>query len=99
MRRRRFGLVFLEQSLRRIVRRVRQHRRIPDEERLLLALRRLPPQEDLLELSHDEIERRRLYPFSRMPSGLLDVLDEDEIRDLAAYVLSGANPASPEFQR
>mgnify|MGYP001423479279 CR=1 FL=1 len=28
-----------------------------------------------------------------------DVLSEDDVRDLAAYVLSGANPASPEFSK
>ncbi len=64
-----------------------------------VTLRRLPPQEDALDFARSEIERRRPYPMSRMPSGLLDVLAEDEIRDLAAYILSGANPNSAEFQK
>ena len=64
-----------------------------------ITLRRLPPQEDAIDLAPTDIERRRPYPMSRMPSGLLDVLDEDEIRDLAAYVLSGANPSSAEFRK
>lgn len=64
-----------------------------------ITLRRLPPQEDTIDLAREQIERRRLYPYSRMPAGLLDVLSEDDVRDLAAYVLSGANPASPEFSK
>ena len=64
-----------------------------------VTIRRLPPQEDAIDLAPSEIERRRPYPMSRMPAGLLDVLDEDEIRDLAAYVLSGANPESAEFRK
>ena len=64
-----------------------------------ITLRRLPPQEDTIDLAREQIERRRLYPFSRMPAGLLDVLSEDDVRDLGAYVLSGANPASPEFSK
>jgi mono/diheme cytochrome c family protein len=64
-----------------------------------VTLRRQPPQEDALDFARSEIERRRPYPMSRMPSGLLDVLSEDEIRDLAAYILSGANPDSVEFKQ
>jgi len=73
--------------------------RIERDETDGVTLRRLPPQDDAIDLAPSEIERRRPYPMSRMPSGLLDVLDEDEIRDLAAYVLSGANPSSAEFRK
>ncbi|MCC7011447.1 MAG: DUF1080 domain-containing protein [Planctomycetes bacterium] len=71
--------------------------RIEHEDGAGLRLRRLPPQEDLLELAPSDIERRRLHPISRMPSGLLDVLTLDEILDLAAYVLAGGSPEAPYF--
>lgn len=73
--------------------------RIERDDATGITLRRLPPQEDTLDLAREQIERRRLYPYSRMPAGLLDVLSEDDLRDLAAFVLSGANPASPEFRK
>ncbi len=53
----------------------------------VLKLRRLPPQEDLLEFKRDEIAARRPHPLSRMPSGLIDVLERDEVLDLVAYLL------------
>jgi putative heme-binding domain-containing protein len=62
-----------------------------------IALRRLPPSEDVIELDRAEIESRRLHPLSRMPSGLLDVLSEDEILDLFAYVLSGGDAHNASF--
>jgi putative heme-binding domain-containing protein len=73
--------------------------RIERDDATGITLRRLPPQEDTIDLAREQIERRRLYPYSRMPAGLLDVLSEDDVRDLAAYVLSGANAASPEFSK
>jgi putative heme-binding domain-containing protein len=71
--------------------------RIERENSAGIALRRLPPSEDLIEIDRADIERRRLHPLSRMPSGLLDVLDEDEILDLFAYVLSGGNVRDASF--
>ncbi len=62
-----------------------------------LALRRLPPSEDVIELDRSEIMSRRLHPLSRMPSGLLDVLSEDEILDLFAYVLAGGDARDASF--
>jgi len=64
----------------------------------VLKLRRLPPQEDLIEIDVAEIESRRPHPLSRMPSGLIDVLQRDEVLDLIAYVLAGANPKDAAFQ-
>lgn len=34
-----------------------------------------------------------------MPTGLLNVLSEDEILDLVAYVRSGGNPNDKAFQK
>lgn len=61
--------------------------RIEGEHDGVLKLRRLPPQEDLLEFRLDEIATRRPHPLSRMPSGLVDVLEQGELLDLVAYLL------------
>jgi putative heme-binding domain-containing protein len=53
-----------------------------------ITLRRLPPQEDLIELERADIEERRFHPLSRMPAGSLDVLTADEVRALVDYVLA-----------
>ena len=50
-----------------------------------------------IEIDKDSIAERRPHPLSRMPSGLLDVLDRDEILDLFAYTLSGGSPEDPAF--
>jgi hypothetical protein len=46
----------------------------------------------------DDIEIQRPHPLSRMPAGLLNVLTMDEVLDLLAYTLSGADPSSLYFQ-
>jgi putative heme-binding domain-containing protein len=71
--------------------------RLERDDSIGIALRRLPPSDELVEFARDEIESRRLHPLSRMPSGLVDVLTEDEILDLFAYVLSGANEHDASF--
>jgi len=40
---------------------------------------------------------RRPYPLSRMPTGLVDVLDEQEVLDLFAYLRSGGSASHPSF--
>jgi hypothetical protein len=49
------------------------------------------------EIPLEEIALRRLHPVSRMPEGLLDTLSLEQIRDLMAYVLAGADQADPAF--
>jgi putative heme-binding domain-containing protein len=49
-------------------------------------------------LKPSEIVDRAKSPNSIMPKGLLDKLTREEILDLVAYVASGAEPKSPEFQ-
>jgi len=34
-----------------------------------------------------------------MPPGLINSLNEDELRDFIAYILSGGDSASPMFRR
>ena len=45
-----------------------------------------------------DIVRRKVSIVSAMPEGLLNILDEDEILDLLAYLESGGNPRSSEFR-
>lgn len=46
----------------------------------------------------DQIEAQKPSEVSMMPSGLLDTLTKDDIRDLLAYLRSGGDPASPELK-
>ncbi|MBI5364346.1 MAG: c-type cytochrome, partial [Planctomycetes bacterium] len=61
--------------------------RIEREDARTITLRRLPPNEDLIELAKAELEERRPTALSRMPSNLLDVLSADEVKALVAYLL------------
>ncbi|MHB1422711.1 MAG: PVC-type heme-binding CxxCH protein [Gemmataceae bacterium] len=45
-----------------------------------------------------DIAERKKSPVSIMPKGLLDKLTHEEILDLIAYVVAGANPRNPLFQ-
>ena len=49
-----------------------------------------PSQE--LGINASEVLSREVSPVSTMPSRLLDKLNEDEVADLMAYLLSGADP-------
>lgn len=54
-----------------------------------LTLRTRPPEESLLVIEKREIDLRRPTPVSRMPEGLFDTLELEEILDLVAFVLAG----------
>jgi len=71
-----------------------------DDERLL-AVGRLEGEDDQevrvrttagesLRLVREHVTERRLHPLSRMPEGLLDGFEAEEILDLCAYVLAGS---------
>ena len=45
------------------------------------------------------VRSRKPYPVSLMPSGLVNGLNPDELRDLVAYLQSGGNPDDPMFAR
>jgi putative heme-binding domain-containing protein len=49
-------------------------------------------------IKKSEIEQRDKSPTSLMPKGLLDKLTREEILDLLAYVVSGADPKHKVFQ-
>lgn len=63
--------------------------RIEGEEGGLILLRTLPPQSELWEFPAAEVAELRPHPLSRMPKGLLDTFDRDEVLDLVAALLAG----------
>lgn len=46
-----------------------------------------------------DVASRSAFPHSMMPPGLINSLNEDELRDFVAYILSGGDSASPMFRR
>jgi putative heme-binding domain-containing protein len=45
------------------------------------------------------VKARKPYPVSMMPPGLINSLNEEELKDLLAYILSGGNASDPMFKR
>jgi putative heme-binding domain-containing protein len=43
------------------------------------------------------VKSRKPYPVSMMPPGLVNALNEEELKDLVAYILSGGNPGDKMF--
>ncbi|MBL9208217.1 MAG: c-type cytochrome, partial [Opitutaceae bacterium] len=46
-----------------------------------------------------DVKSRKVYPISMMPPGLINGLNEQELQDLVAYLLSGGNASAASFQR
>jgi putative heme-binding domain-containing protein len=49
-------------------------------------------------VSRDEVQSREHADISQMPPGLINPLNEDELRDLIAYIMSGGNPDHEMFK-
>ena len=45
------------------------------------------------------VKSRKPYPVSMMPPGLINALNENELKDLLAYILSGGNSADAMFKK
>jgi putative heme-binding domain-containing protein len=71
--------------------------RIEQEDARTLVLHVSAPAEESLTLDKEEISERAPSKLSAMPEGLLDVLEQDALLDLLAYVLAGARPEAPAF--
>jgi putative heme-binding domain-containing protein len=54
---------------------------------------------DITVVKVSEIERRKASPISLMPLGLINGMNEDEVRDLVAYLLSGGDPKHKMYKR
>lgn len=50
-------------------------------------------------IRREDVEEMKPSPVSMMPTGLLNTLQEDEVLDLMAYLLSRGDAASPMFQK
>jgi len=72
--------------------------RVESEKNGAIRLRRAPSDE-VVDIAESDVEMRRPYPLSRMPSGLLDTLDEAAVLDLFAYLRSGGSPEHAAFRR
>jgi hypothetical protein len=46
-----------------------------------------------------DIKSRKDHNVSMMPPGLINTLNEDELKDLLAYLLSGGNPQDKMFAK
>ena len=64
----------------------------------LLRLRQDPFSRKVTEVAADRVETRTVSRISEMPEGLLDILTEEEILDLVAYIRSAGNPDDPAFR-
>ncbi len=53
----------------------------------------------IVEIAKSDIEAMQPSPVSLMPKDLLDPLNEDEVLDLLAFLLSRGNPDAPYFHR
>ena len=63
----------------------------------LLRVRGNPFTQKVTEVAADRIRTRTVSRISEMPEGLLDILTEEEVLDLVAYLRSGGNPEDPAF--
>jgi len=49
-------------------------------------------------LTGDDIEEIQPSAISQMPSGLIDSLNEEELRDLIAFLMAAGNPKDAAFK-
>jgi putative heme-binding domain-containing protein len=47
----------------------------------------------------DTVKARKTFPLSMMPPGLINSLNEQELKDLLAYILSGGNESDAMFRK
>ena len=46
-----------------------------------------------------DIKSKKDYPVSMMPPGMINILNQDELLDLIAYVMSGGNAGDKAFAK
>jgi putative heme-binding domain-containing protein len=72
---------------------------VAEENNALLVMTNPFVPDDHTRIPATDVAGRKPYPVSMMPPGLINSLNEDELRDLVAYILSGGNPDSPMFRK
>jgi hypothetical protein len=53
----------------------------------------------VVEVKKDDVDEVKPSPVSLMPEGLLKPLNENEVLDLLAYLLSRGDPTHPMFRK
>jgi putative heme-binding domain-containing protein len=53
----------------------------------------------LTKIAADEVKSKKTQPVSMMPPGLINTLNQDELLDLIAYILSAGNPQDARFAK
>jgi putative heme-binding domain-containing protein len=71
---------------------------VQSENEQQLIIRASPLSSETETVPKSEIAIRRPSKLSIMPQGLIDVLSEDEVLDLLAYIRSAGNPKDKCFQ-
>ncbi|MES2693449.1 MAG: c-type cytochrome [Verrucomicrobiota bacterium] len=72
---------------------------VSEENNVLMIMANPFAPDDKTRVPVGDIVSRKPYNISMMPPGLINALNEDELRDLVAYILSGGNPQSPMFKK
>jgi putative heme-binding domain-containing protein len=54
---------------------------------------------DHIAINDTDIASKKIHPVSMMPPGLINALNEDELLDLLAYMLSAGNPEDKTFKK
>ena len=71
--------------------------RIEREDESLISIRPLVANEEVVAIRKTEINQRTVSNVSNMPPGMLNTLDESQVFDLLAYLISDGEPAQPAF--
>ncbi|MBT4692003.1 MAG: c-type cytochrome [Planctomycetaceae bacterium] len=70
-----------------------------DEKTLRLSANPLEKNVKVVEINKQDIDEREESKVSIMPEGLFNTMTRNEIFDLLAYIISGANPEHPAFRK
>ncbi|MBI4663537.1 MAG: PQQ-dependent sugar dehydrogenase [Verrucomicrobia bacterium] len=73
--------------------------RVEREDDRTISIRANPLAPDSLTIRKRDIKRRRLSSTSNMPTGIINVLEKNQILDLLAYLISDGSENDPAFQK
>ncbi len=71
--------------------------RIEREDESVVSIRPLAANEEVVAIRKTEINQRNVSKISNMPPGMLNILDEAQIFDLLAYLISDGESAHSAF--
>jgi putative heme-binding domain-containing protein len=71
---------------------------VGEQDAVLLVMSNLFAPDDLQRVPVADVVRRKPNPLSAMPPGLVNALNEDELADLVAYILSAGDPRDARFR-